>query len=518
MGAIAGAFVWQQQSAKHRQRILETEVAERTHDLKIARDEAETAREKAEAANQAKSTFLANMSHELRTPLNAILGYAEILKRYKGSPDPVTDGLDIIHQSGNHLLTLINDVLDLARIEAGKLNLVAAPVHLATFLRQIAAIIRARAEAKDLALTYETLSPLPATVLADETRLRQVLLNLLGNAVKFTDRGHVALTVEVLDEVQVGVGRVALRFKVEDSGMGIPQEQLERIFQPFEQAGEAGKRAEGIGLGLTISRQIVAQMGGQLQVESELGQGSTFWFEVTLPVAESAVGEYPTPIRNIVGYQGPRRKVLVADDRQYNRLVLVDMLEPLGFEVRSASDGQEAVAVALAWQPDVIMMDLVMPVKSGFEAIREIRQEPQLKDVVIIAASASAFAADRERSLTAGCNAFLPKPVSWPRLAMLLEEHLGLEWEYETQVEAGTHPSPFSLPPSDLVPPSQEELAILLDLAQRGNIRAIRERADHLEKLGKQYAPFAGKLRELAKDFKGREIMALVTQYMQDKQ
>ncbi len=511
VGLLAAGYSYRVSSLRRRNVELETLVTNRTHELQIAK-------EQAEAANQAKSTFLANMSHELRTPLNAVLGYAEILKRFKGILDPVLDGLDIIHQSGEHLLTLINDVLDLTRIEAGKLELIPAPVHLFTFLRRIVAIIRARAEAKDVDLTYEGLSPLPTAVLADETRLRQVLLNLLGNAVKFTDKGHVALMVDALNEGQIGENMVALRFRVEDTGMGIPPEQLERIFQPFEQAGKADKRAEGIGLGLAISRQLVAQMGGQLQVESELGQGSTFWFEVTLPVTESAVQEEPTTIPHIVGYEGRRRKVLVADDRQYNRLLLVDMLEPLGFEVRTASDGQEAVVAALAWQPDVIMMDLVMPVKTGFEAAQEIRQEPQLKGVVIIAVSASVLEGDRNRSLIVGCNAFLIKPINWPKLAMLLQEHLGLEWEYETQVEAGTHPSPFGPLPSDLVPPPPEELAMLLDLAQRGNMRAIQEQADHLEKLGSQYAPLANMLRELAKEFKGREILALVTQYVQDKQ
>ncbi|MBK8901293.1 MAG: response regulator [Anaerolineaceae bacterium] len=509
VGLLAAGYGYRVSSLRRRNVELETLVTERTHELQFAKDQAE-------AANHAKSTFLANMSHELRTPLNAVLGYAEILKRFKGTPDPVLDGLDIIHQSGKHLLTLINDVLDLARIEAGKLELTAAPVHLSSFLRQIVTIIHARADAKDVALIYEALSPLPTAVLADETRLRQVLLNLLGNAVKFTDRGHVALTVEALDEVQIGEDKVTLRFRVEDTGIGIPPEQLERIFQPFEQAGEAGRRAEGIGLGLAISRQIVEQMGSQLHVESQLDQGSAFWFEVTLPVTESTAWEELIPMPNIVGYKGPRRKVLVADDRQYNRLLLQETLEMLGFEVLLASDGQQAVAAALAWQPDVILMDLVMPVKSGFEAVREIRQEPQLKNVFIIAISASVFDADKEGSISAGCNAFLNKPVDLAKLAVLLQEHLELEWVYETQVEAGAHPMPVSLLPSDWILPPQEELTILFNLVQRGNLRAIRERADHLEKLGHQYIPFADRLRELAKSFEVREILAIITQHMKD--
>jgi CheY-like chemotaxis protein len=369
---------------------------------------------------------------------------------------------------------------------------------------------------------------------------------------------------------------------------------LERIFQPFEQAGETGKRAEGTGLGLAISRQIVQLMGGRLQVESppftsflrsplagtEGGPGSAFWFDVILPLTEVAAWEEPTPVRNIVGYEGRRRVVLVADDRQYNRLLLVDMLEPLGFEVSTASDGQEAVAVALELQPDAIVIDNVMPVKTGFEAVQEMRGRPELEEVFVIAASASVLETDREKSLAAGCNAFLSKPIKTEDLLDLLAAHLGLSWVYaEPEVEAEAMASPLVPPPAEelaalhklaksgqvldiekhaarlaemdaayipfsdklqaltrsfeidqieafvgqfieteLAPPSQEEMAILYELALWGDMRAIQKRAAHIETLGEQYAPFARKLRELAQGFEEREILALIERYMGEDQ
>ncbi|MBK9054325.1 MAG: response regulator [Chloroflexi bacterium] len=527
MGLVAAGYGYRVRSLRQRTRELEREVAVRTWELtdanqqlQVAEEAAEQARQLAEAANQAKSVFLANMSHELRTPLNAILGYADILKRRTDHTGPLADGLTIIEQSGEHLLTLINDVLDLAKIEAGKMDLSPSPVQLPTFLRQIIDIIRARAEVKDLSLSYEILTPLPITVLADEKRLRQVLLNLLGNAVKFTDQGHVTLRVsgrqQRVDSGEEGNAAALpppstvchLHIEVEDSGIGIPPAQLERIFQPFEQVSEVARRVEGTGLGLTISQQIMQKMSSQLQVKSEPGHGSTFWFEVTLPVIGVAEPEQPTFGREIVGYEGPRQKVLVVDDKAHNRQLLVDMLTPLGFEVRTAEDGQQAVEVAQLWQPHVILMDLVMPVKTGIEATQELRQQPICAEVLIIAVSASVLDEDEEKSRIAGCDTFLRKPVKMANLLDLLEAHLKLNWRYvEPQDHSETN---FTT----LIAPPQEELMLLYKLAQSGRILDVQAQVTHLAQLDDAYLPFCNRLQEWVRGFEIEQIVAFVGQFI----
>jgi signal transduction histidine kinase/DNA-binding NarL/FixJ family response regulator len=521
------------------------------------------------------------MSHELRTPLNAILGYAQILQRRPLEAD-VIDALKTIQQSGEHLLTLINDILTISKIETGRLELHPAQIHLPNFLEHIVGIIRGRAEAKGLTFTFDTspISPegglkggLPTWVRADETRLRQVLLNLLDNAVKFTETGQVTLRVAGRQqqseqgsqgaEEQGGDFSPAprppgppahpsrlpsiiyrLRFEVEDTGPGISPNHLKRIFQPFEQAEDVTRWTQGAGLGLPISRQLVELMGGELHVESppsvlpsvaacgdrrkevKGGPGSLFWFEVALPVTEVVVEAVPPPERVITGYRGTRRTVLVADDVPSNRAVLVDLLEPLGFDVVEAADGRQAIHLAQELRPDLILMDRWMPVLDGFEAARQIRQNPELAGVTIVAISASVSKEDQEQSREAGIDAFLPKPVHWPELAALLEEHLGLEWEYQKPESTGAgepgreFPSapPPPLTPAPLVPPPEEELAILYELALRGDMRGIREQAAHVETLGEQYAPFARKLRELARGFEEREILALIKEYVEEEQ
>jgi PAS domain S-box-containing protein len=382
------------------------------------------ARDAAEAARAAQATFLANMSHELRTPLNAVLGYAQLLLQ-----DPVMEqrqlrGIDIIRRSGEHLLALINDLLDLAKHDAGKLELCPGEVQLAECLRVTCDIIRVKAEEARLAFAVDIAADVPQTVIADETRLRQVLLNLLSNAVKFTERGEVVLRVHV---VRAGAQRATLRFDVQDTGPGLRKDQIEKIFRPFEQVGDARRRTVGSGLGLAISRQLVRLMGGDIHVASEPGRGAAFSFELELQVVRTALGGPAAPQR-ITGYEGPRRRILIVDDMPANRLVLWDMLRPLGFQIEEAADGKQAMEHALALPPDLVMMDLEMPVMGGTQAMALMRAAAALRGVRIIAVSATANADAVRVGPGLEADAFLAKPLDRERLLREIAVQLGLRW------------------------------------------------------------------------------------------
>ncbi len=391
--------------------------AEAAHQAALARAQAE--------ANRAKSVFLASMSHELRTPLNGVLGYAQLLQWDSKTSDETKAGLRVIEKSGRHLLSLIDDTLNLARIEAGKLELNPAPVALAPFLNTVADLIRVRVRQKPVAFELAT-AGLPPAVWVDEKQLRQVLLNLLGNAVKFTDQGEVALRVTARPAPQDG--RVGLHFEVRDSGVGIAESDLGQLFQPFQQVGDVARRGAGTGLGLSISQQIVRLMGGQIAVASTPGQGSVFSFEIEVPLADAAA-EPHAPTRPVVGYDGPRKQVLVIDDVDANRALIVDALRPIGFDVQEARDGREGLDRAQAQKPDLVLIDNAMPVLGGIEATRQLRRLPGLERVPIVAVSASASAHDRTEALAAGADDFLPKPVELERLLALLEAHLGLRFQ-----------------------------------------------------------------------------------------
>jgi signal transduction histidine kinase len=390
--------------------------------LRQAHAEAQIAKERAEIANQAKSTFLANMSHDLRTPLNGILGFAQILQWDRSLTERQQLGVAAIRQSGEHLLTLINDILDVAKIEAGKLEIAPSEFHLAKFFHVIADIIRVKAEQKpELRFVCDFAPDLPEAICADERRLRQVLLNLLDNAVKFTQRGEVMLRVRFTPPTR-------LRVEVEDTGVALSDEQLARLFQPFEQVGDAQQRSGGTGLGLVISRQFVRLMGGDVQVKSRPGRGNLFWFEIDVPASRWATPENACAEQVVVGYRGPTKRVLIVDDVPENRALLVEALTGVGFEVFEAATGHDGLSQSQALQPDLILMDIVMPDIGGMEVIRRLRRLPLLASTPIIGISASATPQVESHTLASGADAFLAKPVDLKALMLCVAGLLELSW------------------------------------------------------------------------------------------
>jgi signal transduction histidine kinase len=407
--------------------VINAQLEKANSELSVANIELAAAREKAEGANRAKSEFLAKMSHELRTPLNAILGYAQSLMMDRQVAGRQLAGLNTIEQSGQHLLKVIDSILDLARIEANQSELYPEAVELSVFLHGIVDIMRVRAEQRGLSLLYDAPQRL-YTVRVDAQRLRQVLLNLLGNAVRFTDQGEVSLRVQARPE---GESSLRISFAVHDTGIGIAQGDVTKLFQPFQQVGESERRRGGTGLGLAISWQIVRLMGGHIQVQSEAGGGSQFSFDLVLDLATPKVAR-PAADLVVVGYEGPRKSVLVVDDNAESRSMLVNLLGPLGFHVHEACNGQEGIERALAARPDAILIDCVMPLIDGLEATRRMR-EGGLRDTPIIMVSASASRADEERADSAGTTAFLPKPIRLPSLFALMEQHMDIRFIYEAR-------------------------------------------------------------------------------------
>ncbi|MFH2091959.1 MAG: ATP-binding protein [Pseudomonadota bacterium] len=451
-----------------------------------AKDQANLAKNQAEAANRAKSVFLANMSHELRTPLNAILGFTNLLQKTKGVPPDQIEKLNIISNSGENLLNLINNVLDISKIEAGHMVQENVRVNLTRLLLDIQSLFSIKISEKKLHFDMAISPHLPETVVTDPGKLRQVLINLVANAIKYTSNGSIRLSASVLK--QTTASQAVLRFEVQDSGIGIRLEDQQIIFKSFEQIGDQPASESGTGLGLSICKQFIELMGGHIGVESEPEKGSVFYFEIPVKILsqleKKPVDAAHSPLSGLAR-QKQGHRILIAEDRLENRLLLEQILEPLGFEIRHAVNGQEAVEIFEHWHPDLIWMDIRMPVLNGLDATRTIRAAKNGKNTIIIALTAHALEQERIEILAAGCDDFIRKPYRDTQIFSVLENRLGIGFTDHEQRPArqshGLDRHQLMQLPRDLIQDLQTA-ALLLD--EQLSLKAAQSIGQYNHKLG----------------------------------
>ncbi|GEM_PF-631551 len=474
------------------------------HDISL-RKQAEQAllaeRDRAEAANRAKSSFLANMSHEFRTPLNGILGYTQLLRRDAQLLPTQRESVNIIHRSGEHLLALINDILDLSKIEAERLEIVPIELDFRSFIKDLNYLFKARAAQKRVAFMCEETTPLPNGIYADGKRLRQVLLNLLGNAIKFTDQGRV--------NFQVGLHDGVLTFDIIDTGIGIPDADLESIFHPFHQVENHIQSLEGTGLGLAITRRLVEMMQGTVEVESQEGCGSHFHVAFCFPILNDTSQLQVQESRAVIGCaKDVRYRLLLVDDKPDNRLFLSNFLTSLGFIVEEAGNGKEALEILQQQAIDLVLLDLFMLVMDGFATAQAIRAQTEWQDLPIIAVSAGVFAQQQQQALAAGCDAFLEKPVNTEKLLHYLQKYLGLDWVYEADKTQFDDNGPR--PPSNAAL-LYEYLPRLRECSRHGDIQGILDVLDELPEAEAQSEFFAC-TRQLVQDIDMQGLRRLLEQ------
>ena len=445
------------------------------------------AKHSADQANQAKSRYITAISHELRTPLNSILGYAQILAADEDIPPNRKQAVSVIRKSGDHLLSVIEGTLDIARIEGGKLTLDVKAMDFPELMQQIVGMFELQARNKGLSFEYHPIGETPAVVRADEKRLRQILINVLGNAVKFTVRGGVSFSVECRREMAV--------FEIRDTGPGIPAADMERIFEPFIRGSTV--QASGSGVGLTIARMLTDLMGGEMQVSSTPGEGSLFRIRLFLPQVHSAQAARELPRRNHIGYVGVRRRILVVDNEKVDRDLLQNVLEPLGFIVEQAASGYECLAAVPAFAPHLIFMDLGMPGIDGWETIRRLRQQGKHQAMIAIL-SANAFDKGLENDVGIGPEDFIVKPLKVNQLLDWLGRKLDLEWITADQPESTPQAPAAPLP---LVAPAENEMDALDELINLGYLRGILNKLAEIERSDACHGEFVRVLRDLARQF-----------------
>lgn len=488
------------------QDILFHKLQDSNRQLEEAAVKARMLAEQADKANRAKSVFLANMSHELRTPLNAVLGFSQLMSHGPGVTAEQKENLDIITRSGEHLLNLINNVLDISKIESGRVEVEEAPLDLHQTVQDIKDLMDVRARGKGLSFSLEQSPDLPRQVCVDGAKLRQVLINLIGNAVKFTAHGEVVL--RALAGKREGTGETLLRFEVEDSGPGIPPQERERIFHPFVQLGEQTAAEAGTGLGLAICWQYVRLIGGEIGVGGEPERGALFHFEVPAKVlAAETVPAAPLRGRLLGRAKGePQRRILIAEDQPENRLLLRKLLEPLRFELREAVNGEEAVNIAGEWHPHLILMDIRMPVMDGVEATRRIKASDAGAQTRIIAITAHTLEDERNEILAAGFDAFIRKPYRDWEVYDAMSQQLGLRLSYQDEEPAIRSKEP-ALRADELrgLPPE-----LVAELGRKVELLDASLILEVVGRIGQRDPGLGERLRRMAEELRYKEMLQVL--------